>query len=74
MEYKAVKKGFQSEVHKAKRLYELRQIGEINTSNEIDHAYSWKIVSKGGNTQSRVHPIKLKWDIIAMSSGYKECP
>ena len=60
VEYKAVKKEFQSEVNKAKKLYELRQIEEINTSNEIDQAYFWKIVSKKKKTQSRIHPIKLK--------------
>ena len=60
--YKEAKKVFTRSLHAAKREYELQNMEDINTSNEIDLIYFWKLVNRQKKRTTLVHPIKLDDD------------
>ena len=49
-DYKQAKLDFKHEISKAKYNYEVKNITDINESNEIDQVYFWKLINKKKKT------------------------
>ena len=61
LDYKAAKLEFKKQLSNAKLLYDSQNIKDINESQDIDHVYFWKLVSRNKKCQnSSVHPLRLK--------------
>ena len=59
-EYKQCKKQYRDAIKEAQFGYELKNMEELNKSNEMDIDYFWRLVNKHKNRSRIVHPLKMK--------------
>lgn len=62
--YITSKRDYHYEIKRAQAEYEIEQMNSIRTSQEVDHAYFWKLIKRNKQKPNSTYPIKLKNGII----------